>query len=228
MSDYIGQQQQTITNLLDNENISVSIKLRDYQDNAVYEITKCINSNNKCIVKMFCGTGKTTIMLYYVLIENYKFSVFVFPSIALITQFNKDYLQNKDWNITANTMSICSKDEVSTTSSIENSLFTTDSVKISQFLSNNDQKIICVTYDSYKTLFHNMIETNCYPGITTFDEAHHVVENKVRDFIFRDDFRGNRVFYTATPRNDYGISMEDGKDCGPYAFSYTHHCATAL
>lgn len=106
MSDYIGQQQQTITNLLDNENISVSIKLRDYQDNAVYEITKCINSNNKCIVKMFCGTGKTTIMLYYVLIENYKFSVFVFPSIALITQFNKDYLQNKDWNITANTMSI--------------------------------------------------------------------------------------------------------------------------
>ena len=224
MSDYIGQQQQTITNLLDNENISVSIKLRDYQDNAVYEITKCINSNNKCIVKMFCGTGKTTIMLYYVLIENYKFSVFVFPSIALITQFNKDYLQNKDWNITANTMSICSKDEVSTTSSIENSLFTTDSVKISQFLSNNDQKIICVTYDSYKTLFHNMIETNCYPGITTFDEAHHVVENKVRDFIFRDDFRGNRVFYTATPRNDYGISMEDGKDCGPYAFSYTHHC----
>ena len=206
--------------------MSDHIILRGYQDRAIEKIIDCLNENDKCLVKMFCGTGKTTVMLHHTISQNYNFSVFVFPSIALITQFNKDYLQDKTWNITTNTMSVCSKEEIknlkSKPSIIAKSLFTTDTTKISQFLSNNNKKIVSVTYDSYKTLIASITDTGCYPDITNFDEAHHVVENKVRECVFSDDFRGKRIFYTATPRNDHGISMEDGDDCGPIADEYTH------
>ena len=131
--------------------MSDHIILRGYQDRAIENIIDCLNENDKCLVKMFCGTGKTTVMLHHTISQNYDFSVFVFPSIALITQFNKDYLQDKTWNITTNTMSVCSKDEMKTfkskPSTIAKSLFTTDTTKISQFLSNNNKKIVCVTYE---------------------------------------------------------------------------------
>jgi superfamily II DNA or RNA helicase len=227
--------------------MSDRIELRDYQQAALNSITDCHEENDdKCLVKMFCGTGKTIVMLRYTLDGDFNFSVFVFPSIALITQFNQQYLKNKTWNITTPCMSVCSKNEIEDTTvdttmvdttivdtamvdttivdtaTVEKSLFTTDEKSISRFLSRKPRKIVCVTYHSYSTLVDCMIKKDIFPDITNFDEAHHALEDRVSSHIFHDDFRGKQVFYTATPHNTQDLSMDDGEDCGPIAFDYTH------
>ena len=74
--------------------MSLSKQYRYYQeeaDNAIYEE---LLINNKCIVKMFCGTGKSLIMRNCKIIKNKKLIVFVFPSLSLITQFYEEYLND--------------------------------------------------------------------------------------------------------------------------------------
>ena len=57
-------------------------------DDAIYEE---LLINNKCIVKMFCGTGKSLLMRKCKYLENQKLVVYVFPSLSLIDQFCNDY-----------------------------------------------------------------------------------------------------------------------------------------
>jgi len=54
----------------------------------------CQNVLSKCIVKMFCGTGKSLVMAKNKYIQNKSLVVFVFPSLALIQQFYNDYLND--------------------------------------------------------------------------------------------------------------------------------------
>ena len=90
------------------------ILLEKHQLDATQAIKKAFLETDKCLVKMFCGTGKTRIVFCEILARN--FSVVVFPSIALVTQFNTDYIMNKEWVTllqNKNIMSVCSKDELS-------------------------------------------------------------------------------------------------------------------
>ena len=57
-------------------------------DDAIYEE---LLINNKCIVKMFCGTGKSLLMRKCKYLEYQKLVVYVFPSLSLIDQFCNDY-----------------------------------------------------------------------------------------------------------------------------------------
>ena len=45
--------------------------------------------NNKALIKMFCGSGKSFIIYHYLLEYTNNLSIVVVPSINLITQFNK-------------------------------------------------------------------------------------------------------------------------------------------
>jgi hypothetical protein len=45
---------------------------------------------------MFCGSGKSFIIYHYLLEYTDNLSVIVVPSINLVSQFNKDYLLDKD------------------------------------------------------------------------------------------------------------------------------------
>lgn len=58
----------------------------------------------KCLVKMFCGTGKSTIITNVLIHEKKELSVVVFPSLALISQYSADYLNSneEEKNITKN------------------------------------------------------------------------------------------------------------------------------
>ena len=58
-------------------------------DNAIYEE---LTTNDKCIVKMFCGTGKSLLMRKCKSSQVCELLVYVFPSLSLITQFYNDYL----------------------------------------------------------------------------------------------------------------------------------------
>ena len=67
-------------------------KFRYYQTEADDAIYNELLTHNKCIVKMFCGTGKSLIMRYCKSTKKQKLCVYVFPSLSLIEQFQADYL----------------------------------------------------------------------------------------------------------------------------------------
>ena len=185
-----------------------NIPLRSHQENADNAIdTAFLADKNGVLVKMFCGTGKSRVMLYNSL--QHDFIVFVFPTLQLISQFNEDYLK-KFLNNEVPTMSVCSMKEHN-----EDSGFTTDEIKIKSFMRKYNQKIICVTYQSYETLINCMSAVDIFPDITNFDEAHHASEKNTEHLIFKDDVKGKLVFYTATPNKKL-------KDCIPIAFNYTY------
>ena len=71
---------------------------RYYQKKADEAIYDELFINNKCIVKMFCGTGKSRLMRYCRITQNKNLVVYVVPSLSLLDQFYTDYfIQMKDF-----------------------------------------------------------------------------------------------------------------------------------
>ena len=69
------------------------LKKRPYQIEALLSIFLYA----KCLVKMFCGTGKSRIITNVIIHEKKELSVVVFPSLALISQYSADYLNNAEY-----------------------------------------------------------------------------------------------------------------------------------
>ena len=69
-------------------------EFRYYQAEADDAIYQELITANKCIVKMFCGTGKSLLMRKCKMVQNQKLVVYVFPSLSLIDQFCTDYFVN--------------------------------------------------------------------------------------------------------------------------------------
>ena len=74
-----------VTNLID------AINFRIYQTEANIAISEELLVSDKCIVKMFCGAGKSLLMRYCKINHDKNLVVYVFPSLALIDQFYRDY-----------------------------------------------------------------------------------------------------------------------------------------
>jgi superfamily II DNA or RNA helicase len=177
-------------------------------DDAIYEE---LLVNNKCLVKMFCGTGKSRIMRYGKSFVNKKLCVYVFPSLALITQFNEDYLGDFPCEYILNVSS-------------ENGS-TTDPKEIVKFLKKKKNKIICVTYQSFGTLLDNLGDNKI--NICCYDEAHHAVGEISQKLIFQNEVCEKQVFFTATPKNANGIVMYDRNEvdsgmCGNLVYDHTY------
>ena len=191
-------------------------KLRQYQTDAIESVENelIVREKSKCLVKMFCGTGKSIVMYQlFVLRIVSPLTVFVFPSLALIDQFYTDYIVKLKFNL----------DSVIKVSSEVDS--TTDEDVVCAFLSNDSikQKIVCITYQSFEVLL------NCGKAIDVacFDEAHHAVGQVSQKLIFNNDTIKKQVFFTATPKNENGIVMYDADDesknmCGKLVYDYTY------
>jgi superfamily II DNA or RNA helicase/SAM-dependent methyltransferase len=155
-------------------------------------------------------------------LSHYERSLIVFPSIGLITQFNRDYLLN--YNYPNLSLSICSKDEIEETT-IE---VTTDEGKIFNFIKENHSFLICCTYQSLETLVKVIKKSKCRFNMTIYDEAHRIVGSKVQTLIFEDlkCISQKSLFFTATPKNENGVYMTSEPDhpstCGDVIFKYTH------
>ena len=105
---------------------------RAYQQDA---IDCCVSSQqNTNVVKMFCGSGKTRVMIKTFIKMKSKYGCFVFPSIALITQFNNDYGSKYFENFCI--LNVCSKNEIGSEHS-----FTTEPDEINTFIKNNKKKV---------------------------------------------------------------------------------------
>ena len=190
----------------------MSLHLRDYQREATQEIIDSFEEHDRCLLKMWCGTGKTRVFFFHLLEQRLPLSVVVFPSLALVDQFRKDYLDNAQW-----------KDRVCEFEVLVVCMYgTTDADVIEKFIDDSDDrpKIIVVTYQSFH-LVHDL-----KADLMIFDEAHHVVEDRVRDLVFSESEEKvvvkKMLFVTATPEKKNGIDMLDGICCGPVAYDYTY------
>ena len=92
---------------------------------------KCIeaielNKEPKCLINQWCGTGKTRTFTIKTFMDNVNLTVFVFPSLGLINQYNNDYVLNRDpiFNENFNNykiLSFCSEnDKVLNNNSLDN------------------------------------------------------------------------------------------------------------
>ena len=68
------------------------MELREHQKECVDKIREHFADDNKALIKMFCGAGKSFIIYHCFMEFGQNFQSVVVPSINLITQFNKDYL----------------------------------------------------------------------------------------------------------------------------------------
>lgn len=174
-------------------------------DNAIYEE---LLINNKCIVKMFCGTGKSLLMRKCKSAQNQKLVVYVFPSLSLIDQFCRDYFVK---------VGLSPPFKISS----ENGS-TTDSTQIKAELKRKKNKIICITYQSYNTLLDNLGSIKI--DVCIYDEAHHAVGETYQKLIFERNDCEKQIFFTATPKDDNGIVMCDKEIgiCGRTVYDYSY------
>jgi len=176
---------------------------------------------------MFCGTGKTRIMIELIITQEKTLNVIVFPNLALIRQFLNDYIINekcpselkkyKHINV--------SSEQITDTES------TTDPTSIQKFIKQTGKKIVCVTYQSLGVLLDNLCENVI--DICLFDEAHRTTSIENKKLIYDEPYLSKyakRIFFTATPVNKNGVVMYDREnnaenkygDCGPLAYEYTY------
>jgi len=221
-------------------------RMRSYQENADDAIlnelcSEELRHNNKCLIKMFCGTGKSLVMRRCTIIQDMPLIVYVFPSLSLISQFYYDYLQPGNTKIDlkdqANSnnhiLNISSESitQVNSNNHILNIQATTDHTIIKMFLIMDTPytKYILVTYQSYETLINNL--NGIHPDSIIFDEAHHTTSPEWKKLIYeRTQYEHpdtSLLFFTATPRNERGITMYDHTsssigDCGKMVYNYTY------
>lgn len=204
---------------------------RTCQKNAHKRITELLATYDKCLVKMFCGTGKSRVIRSIILTHQTRLSIVVFPSLALIRQFTADYLADDAVS------KICAILNVSS-EQLRDFQSTTEPVDIKEFIvakktatTTIKMKIICVTYQSMQVLLDNLGDAKI--GLLCFDEAHRTTSPEYSKLVYSDEYRvkyEKQIFFTATPVNQNGIVMFDRErdemgtygDCGPLASEYTY------
>ena len=102
--------------------LSVAMDFRYYQqeaDDAIYDhlVTK---DGTRCLVKMFCGTGKSKVMRYCRAAKDQLLVAYVFPSLALVDQFTTDYLHD---HTTEHILKVCSELEATTDAQVIPSMY---------------------------------------------------------------------------------------------------------
>ena len=220
--------------VIQNLQMSVSKQMRYYQKNADIEISTELSRSKSCLIKMFCGTGKSLIMRRCQELRGLHTVVYVFPSLALINQFYTDYLK-------PGSKTCDPKDQVAKTSEhVKDAVLciscetdaTTDTEKIRAFLMKPDvaKKYILVTYNSYHILLDTLNKLHICVDAVVFDEAHHTVSPTYKKLVYEDtqNVSNYRLFFTATPRNVPSITMFDRTqthevgDCGKLVVDYTY------
>ena len=211
--------------------------LRNHQQECVNKINEHFETENKGLIKMFCGSGKSFIIYHSILQYLSNIAIIIVPSINLITQFNNDYLLNEDkikynnehFNKQFKLLTICSKNEININYNNQYT-FTTNEEQINDFLQITENKIILVTYQSLQLLCDIIKINNLKIDLMCFDEAHHVLADNMKKLLFEtnnDDsdnesvisdsdnetinfleiYSNKTLFFTATPKNSNGIKM---------------------
>ena len=214
--------------------------LRDYQKRAI----ESSNQHKKCLINMWCGTGKTDTFTIDIFIQEESINVIVFPSLQLVQQYYKEYILSLEEPFQREfkkykCLAFCSENEneYDNDSKLKRKKsipYTTDKTKLITFFKDKNKKIIMVTYQSFEKFINSCISENININKLIYDEAHHIVGDKIQNVIFNNDALKVVVdktrFYTATPVNKNGITMydkddPDNSDCGVLAYEYLYYQA---
>ena len=155
----------------------------------------------KKLINAFCGMGKSSLIYKNILTcveEKVDLNLVVFPSIALITQFNRDYISRVKGANLFTQLNVCSRNELNE-KDFGNFDFTTDPTAIKFFLVGmTGANVVCCTYQSLQNFISCMPE-GMKVDVVQFDEAHHTSSKLQKYCIFSEPFYNLGLFYTATP-----------------------------
>jgi len=130
--------------------------LRNCQIEALKTIENCYNNGkNSCYIEMCTGSGKTITFMKSIKLCNFKKTIIVFPTLSLLDQFNKDYVQKDD---SLKVDFVCSQTDLKGTGLF----YSTD-------LRGNHHNIVATTYAS----LGKVLEKDVVWDAIIFDEAHH-------------------------------------------------------
>lgn len=194
---------------------------------------------SKCLVNMWCGTGKTRTFTTSLFQDFQDTNVIVFPSLDLINQYNNDYFLNqnkifKEHFDKFQCLAFCSDDDTKLKLKASTIKYSTSEKTCKSFMKQKGKKFILVTYHSFEKFINICYENEYQINRLIFDEAHHVVGEKLQEIVFNNERLDNIVdkteYYTATPVNKNGITMYDreepeNSDCGELAYEYLYYKA---
>jgi superfamily II DNA or RNA helicase len=208
--------------------------LRECQINALNALQSSELTRKQCI--MFCGTGKSIVMVEYIKLKNVNRVVVLMPNLQLVSQFYNNLKEHVKRDILCicsqlDTSSVTGDDKVDKkhgelllneylTLESKNMLYTTKPTIIAQQLKKENLIVLCTYQSSQLLKGHNF-------DLGFFDEAHRTVNNGPFGFALFDEncMIKERVFFTATPKyykgpNDECISMNKEEIYGREVFNY--------
>jgi hypothetical protein len=147
---------------------------------------ECIDKSRdlpKCLINIWCGCGKTRIIVYKIFDDKQLLNVIVFPSLGLINQFNNDYILKSDWVdkfVDYKCMSFCSDDESKLKIKTKKITYTTSDRTLKTFLKLQSKRILTVTYQSFEKFAGVVCKNNISINRLYYDEAHHVVGGAIQ------------------------------------------------
>jgi len=169
------------------------------------------NGKNSCYIQMCTGSGKTKTFMHSIKSLKWKNTIIVFPTLSLLDQFNKDYVQKDD---SLKVDFICSKKELNK----KDKSYDTE-------LRVNHHNIVATTYASLE----KVLENNMVWDAIIFDEAHHENTENCREIQAKHTDKLKFSLYLSatfkdgqTPNYSYTLSkaIEEGvcKDFEIYNF----------
>lgn len=211
------------------ENICESIEPRNYQKEIVEKAVDYFENNDRGILYMPCGTGKTLTSFWIALNLKYNNKICIaVPSLYLLSQFYHTWSEMYNCKY----LLVCSDTDIESYSDI-GLLLTTQVDEIEDYLEKykDEQIIIITTYQSSERLAEACYNKNIIIDICIFDEAHKTTgrANKNFAFLLHDSniLIKKRLAMTATEKiyngetNTNIISMNDKNIYGKVIYTYS-------
>jgi superfamily II DNA or RNA helicase len=221
-----------------------SISPDPHQLEALSNISRHLESNNRGTVVMACGTGKTLVALWAAEHSRSKTILVLVPSLTLMQQTLEEWSIHNSWGKDYSYLCVCSdpsvnlkNDELEINPSDVPFRIDTDPVVVRRYLGqdNGKNKIVFSTYQS-SLVISQATQGEFEFDIGIFDEAHKTTGYVTGKFALalKDEHIKikKRLFFTATPKH-YDItkrdkdgefkivSMDDEKVYGSYAHTLT-------
>ena len=191
-----------------------------YQVEALANIAKHLESNDRGTVVMACGTGKTLVALWAVEQSKAKSILVLVPSLTLLQQTLEEWSVHNTWGKDFSYLCVCSdpsvnlkNDEIEIDPSDVPFRIDTDPEIVRNYLTHNNgkTKIVFSTYQSSHVVSQATNEDFEF-DIAVFDEAHKTTgsaEGRFALALKNENIKiKKRLFLTATPKH-YDISKRD-------------------
>ena len=182
---------------------------RDYQVEAINQVTSGFKTADRGQLIMACGTGKTLTALWIMEKLNPDLTLILVPSLSLLSQTLMQWSANRSFNWSY--LCVCSDETVSKSddqviTTVDELPFpaTTEVREISRFLQKSGKKVIFSTYQSSARVADALKKRNVQINLMICDEAHRLSgksDSQASIALKQSSLPAEkRLFMTATPR----------------------------